>query len=87
MATVSKTGKVTAKKTGTAKIKITVSGNNYKKKTTGVKIKVKDLQGSAPNPSTPEAESSVTEICRISNLVLYRAHGNFYFLGFLRFIW
>lgn len=40
IATVSKKGKVTAKKTGTAKIKITVKGKNGKKKSTWVKIKV-----------------------------------------------
>lgn len=40
VATVSKTGKVTAKKAGTTKITVTVTGKNKKKKTTWVKIKV-----------------------------------------------
>lgn len=40
VATVSKKGKVTAKKAGTAKITITVTGKDKKKKTTWVKIKV-----------------------------------------------
>ena len=40
VATVSKNGRVTAKKKGTAKIKVTVSGRNNKKKQTWVKIKV-----------------------------------------------
>lgn len=38
--TVSNKGRVTAKKVGTAKINITVSGKGYKKKTTWVKIRV-----------------------------------------------
>ena len=40
IATVSKKGKVTAKKAGTAKITVTVTGKNKKKKSTWVKIKV-----------------------------------------------
>ena len=40
IATVSKKGKITAKKSGTAKITVTVKGKKGKKKTTYVKIKV-----------------------------------------------
>lgn len=40
IATVSKKGKIKAKKTGTAKITVTVKGKNGKKKTSYVKIKV-----------------------------------------------
>lgn len=43
IATVSKTGKVTAKKAGTAKITVTVTGKNKKKVSTYVKIKVKNV--------------------------------------------
>lgn len=51
IATVSKKGKVTAKKTGTAKITVTVKGKNGKKKTTYVKVKV-TAKKSSSNPQT-----------------------------------
>lgn len=51
IATVSKKGKVTAKKTGTAKITVTVKGKNGKKKTTYVKVKV-IAKRSSSNPQT-----------------------------------
>ena len=70
VATVSKKGKVTAKKAGAAKIKITVSGKGYKKKTTWVKIRVvnsenttpdtTDTNTSTPNAPTPDTPSSDT---------------------------
>lgn len=73
VAAVSKSGKVTAKKVGTAKIKIAVSGKGYKKKTTWVKIRVvnsenttdseagtdKPASGTQP-PSTPTASTPAT---------------------------
>lgn len=46
IATVSKKGKITAKKKGTAKITITVRGKNGKKKTTWIKVKVTSKSGS-----------------------------------------
>lgn len=68
MAAVSKKGKVTAKKAGTAKIKITVSGKGYKKKTTWVKIRVvnsknttsdtTDVNTQAPSTPTPDTPAS-----------------------------
>lgn len=51
IATVSKKGKVTAKKTGTAKLTVTVKGKNGKKKTTYVKVKV-IAKRSSSNPQT-----------------------------------
>ena len=54
VATVSKKGVVTAKKAGTAKITVTVTGKNKKKKTTWVKIKVTNPKTTTPQtPSTP----------------------------------
>lgn len=55
VATVSKKGKITAKKTGTAKIKITVSGKGYKKKATWVKIRVVNSENTTPD--TPETNT------------------------------
>lgn len=55
VATVSKKGKVTAKKAGTAKIKITVSGKGYKKKATWVKIRVVNSKNTTPD--TPETNT------------------------------
>lgn len=59
VATVTKKGKVTAKKAGTAKIKVTVTGKNKKKKSTWVKIKVKAAGGggttATPTPGTGKA--------------------------------
>ncbi len=52
VATVTKKGKVTAKKAGTAKITVTVTGKNKKKKSTWVKIKVK-AAGSGGTTATP----------------------------------
>ncbi|MDE6852431.1 MAG: Ig-like domain-containing protein [Lachnospiraceae bacterium] len=70
VATVSKKGKVTAKKAGTAKIKITVSGKGYKKKTTWVKIRVVNSKNTSsdtgdtntpvPNSTTPDTPTSDT---------------------------
>lgn len=57
VAVVSKKGKVTAKETGTAKIKITVSGKGYKKKTTWVKIRVVNSN----NTTSDEANTNTTE--------------------------
>lgn len=51
IATVSKKGRVTAKKTGTAKITVIVKGKNGKKKTTYVKVKV-TLKKKSSNPQT-----------------------------------
>lgn len=62
VATVSKKGKVTAKKAGTAKITVTVTGKNKKKKTTWVKIKVpatKKTTSATPTP-TPPAKATAT---------------------------
>lgn len=69
VATVSKKGKVTAKKAGTAKIKITVSGKGYKKKTTWVKIRVVNSKNTSsdtgdtntpvPNSPTPDTPTQV----------------------------
>lgn len=69
VATVSKKGKVTAKKAGTAKIKITVSGKGYKKKTTWVKIRVVNSKNTSsdtgdtntpePNEPTPDTPTQV----------------------------
>ena len=56
VANVNKKGKVTAKKAGTAKIKITVSGKGYKKKTTWVKIRVVNSENTTtdtPDTNTP----------------------------------
>ena len=54
---VSKKGKVTAKKAGTAKITVTVTGKNKKKKTTWVKIKVpkktNNTTSATPTPTPP----------------------------------
>ena len=55
VATVSKKGKVTAKKAGTAKIKITVSGKGYKKKAAWVKIRVVNSENTTPD--TPETNT------------------------------
>lgn len=55
VATVSKEGKVTAKKAGTAKIKITVSGKGYQKKATWVKIRVVNFENTTPD--TPETNT------------------------------
>ena len=70
VATVSKKGKVAAKKAGTAKIKITVSGKGYKKKTTWVKIRVVNSKNTSsdtgdtntpvPNSPTPDTPTSDT---------------------------
>ena len=65
VATVSKKGKVMAKKAGTAKIKITVSGKGYKKKATWVKIRVVNSDNAAsdtpdtntPTPDTPTPDT------------------------------
>ncbi len=64
VAAVSKKGKVTAKKAGTAKIKITVSGKGYKKKTTWVKIRVvnsKNTTSDEENTNTPEPDTSASD--------------------------
>lgn len=65
VASVSKSGKVTAKKTGTAKITVTVTGKNKKKKSTWLKIKV--TKKVAPDPveskepvKTPEPSAEPT---------------------------
>lgn len=55
VATVSKKGVVTAKKAGTAKITVTVTGKNKKKKTTWVKIKVTN-----PKTTTPQTPDTTT---------------------------
>lgn len=69
VATVTKKGKVTAKKAGTAKITVTVTGKNKKKKTTWVKIKVPKASNSnansnataTPSPTpVPPAQSTAT---------------------------
>ena len=65
VATVSKEGKVTAKKAGTAKITITVSGKEYQKKATWVKIRVVNSENTTPdtpetNTPSPNAPSPVT---------------------------
>lgn len=52
IATVNKKGKVTAKKKGTVKIEITVTGKNNKKKTTWVKIK-------AVNPTVKSVSAKI----------------------------
>jgi len=65
VATVSKKGKVTAKKAGTSKIRITVSGKGYKKKVTWVKIRVVNSDNAAsdtsdtnnPMPNTPTPDT------------------------------
>ncbi len=58
VATVSKKGRVTAKKTGTAKITVTVKGKNGKKKTTYVKMKVIAKKSTAKkNSSNPQTSS------------------------------
>ena len=62
-ATVSKAGKIKAKKAGTAKIKVVVSGK-YKKKTTWVKIKVMEVDSEPSDKDTqeePDAEPSQEE--------------------------
>ena len=74
VATVSKKGKVMAKKAGTAKIKITVSGKGYKKKATWVKIRVVNSDNAAsdtpdtntpmpntPTPDTPTPDTPTTD--------------------------
>lgn len=53
VATVSKKGKVTAKKAGTAKITVTVTGKDKKKKTTWVKIKVPKTTSTSTSTATP----------------------------------
>jgi len=58
---VSKKGRVTAEKAGTAKITVTVSGNGYKKKTTWVNIQVVnsyDTTSNETNVDTPEPNVS-----------------------------
>lgn len=57
VASVSKKGKVTAKKNGTAKITVTVKGKNGKKKKAWVKIKV----GAASTPSTNPTAAPSTQ--------------------------
>lgn len=57
VASVSKKGKVTAKKNGTAKITVTVKGKNGKKKKAWVKIKV----GAADVPSTDPTAAPSTQ--------------------------
>ena len=59
VATVSKKGKVTAKKAGTAKITVTVTGKNKKKKSTWVKIKV--VNKSATTTQQPTTQKKTTE--------------------------
>lgn len=59
VATVSKTGKVTAKKAGTAKITVTVTGKNKKKKSTWLKIKVAKQKG--PDPYETNEPVKTTE--------------------------
>lgn len=69
VAFVSKKGKVTAKKAGTAKIKITVSGKGYKKKTTWVKIRVVNSRNTTADttntntrvPNSPKPNAPVTD--------------------------
>ncbi len=58
VATVSKKGVVTAKKAGTAKITVTVTGKNKKKKTAWVKVKVVNPTTAPSNPSTPNTPST-----------------------------
>lgn len=65
VASVSKSGKVTAKKTGTAKITVTVTGKNKKKKSTWLKIKVTKKVAPGPVESkepikTPEPPAEPT---------------------------
>lgn len=60
VATVSKSGKVTAKKVGTAKITVTVTGKNKKKKSTWVKIKVKQSQATPDETQQPTGEPTET---------------------------
>ncbi len=60
VATVTKKGKVTAKKVGTAKIKVTVTGKNKKKKTTWVKIKVTKKTTSTSTSTTTSTPAPTT---------------------------
>ena len=75
VASVNKKGAITAKKAGTAKIKITVSGKGYKKKATWVKIRVVNSKNTAsdttdmntpvpntPTPSTPASDTPTPSI-------------------------
>lgn len=61
VAAVSKKGKVTAKKAGTAKIKIEVSGKGYKK-TTWVKIRVVNTTSDTSNTNTPVPTAPTPDI-------------------------
>ena len=59
--TVSKKGKVTARKKGTAKITITVTGKNRKKKSTWVKVRVTEQKNSTPSSAAPTPTVSSSE--------------------------
>lgn len=65
VAVVSKKGKVTAKKAGTAKIKITVSAKGYKKKATWVRIRVmnakKTTNDAAANTNSPGSDKPASD--------------------------
>ena len=56
VATVSKSGKITAKAAGTTKIKVTVTGKNKKKKTAWVKVKV--TGGTTEDTPSPQPSNS-----------------------------
>ena len=62
VATVTKKGKVTAKKVGTAKIKVTVTGKNKKKKSTWVKIKVTKASTTPTATTKPTTQPTATPV-------------------------
>lgn len=63
VASVNSKGKVTAKKKGTAKIQITVTGKNNKKKATWVKIRVAETAAVNPQPApNPEPNPGTSNI-------------------------
>ena len=61
VATVSKKGVITAKKAGTAKITVTVTGKNKKKKSTWVKVKVTNPATTTPGTQTPGTQTPGTQ--------------------------
>ena len=66
IATVTKKGKVTAKKAGTAKITVTVTGKNNKKKSTWVKIKVPKTTNNTTQAPTTQAPVQVVKLAAIN---------------------
>ncbi len=67
VASVSSKGKVTAKKKGTSKIQISVTGKNNKKKSTWVKVRVIESEAEGPQPNSGTSNILIAYFSRVGN--------------------